>query len=118
MKKSVGKNIRLRGKSRRDPVILPNDFANMTLSETMRRRQFWKPVAVAVVITALLACLATGAGTTAAGHSDLAVGLLPDAGPLDVLPSGPGHRLSVSELSLFYSDPLLSGLSSRGPPLS
>jgi hypothetical protein len=81
----------------------------------MRRpRNIWKPVVVAVLVTAVLACLATGVGQS--GHSDLAFALLPDAGSLDILPSGPAHRLHTAESVAVKIDPLLSNLPPRGPP--
>jgi hypothetical protein len=81
----------------------------------MRRpRNIWKPVVIAVLVTAVLACLATGAGHS--GHSDLAFALLPDAGPLDILPSGPAHWLYTTESLAVKIDPLLSTLPPRGPP--
>jgi hypothetical protein len=81
-------------------------------------RHIWKPVAVAILVTALLACLATDIGghTGKAWHSDLALGLLPIAGALDILPSGPGHLVVASELATVATDPLLSSLPPRGPP--
>ena len=83
-----------------------------------RMRHIWKPVAVAILVTALLACLATDLGghSSKTWHSDLALGLLPVAGSLDILPSGPGHLLTAPEVSATVSDPLLSSLPPRGPP--
>jgi hypothetical protein len=82
-------------------------------------RHIWKPVAVAVLVTALLACLATDIGghSGKAWHSDLALGLLPVAGSLDILPSAPGHLLAAPELAAVAIDPLLSCLPPRGPPV-
>jgi hypothetical protein len=85
----------------------------------MRRiRHIWKPVAVAVLVTALLACLAIDSGghNGKVWHSDLALGLLPLAGSLDILPSGPGHLLAGPELTAVATDPFLSSLPPRGPP--
>jgi len=83
----------------------------------MRRSgHFWKPVTVAVLVTALLACLATGGHCGKSVHSDLAFALLPEAGSLDLLPSGPGHLLAVAEFAAVKIDPLLSSLPPRGPP--
>jgi hypothetical protein len=81
-------------------------------------RHIWKPVAVAVLVTALLACLAADIGghSGKAWHSDLALGLLPVAGSLDILPSGPGHLVAVTEIAASATDPLLSSIPPRGPP--
>jgi hypothetical protein len=79
-----------------------------------RSRQFWKPVVVAVLVTAVLACLVTDIGSSV--HSDLACGLLPFAGSLDILPSGPGHWLTAAEIVAVTVDPLLASVSPRGPP--
>jgi len=49
-------------------------------------------------------------------HSDFAFGLLPEAGSLDVLPSGPGHLLTPAASTAVEIDPLLSSLPPRGPP--
>jgi hypothetical protein len=84
----------------------------------MRRRSLWKPIAVAVLVTALLVCLATDVGSHSgkSGHSYLASCLLPLAGSLDILPSGPGHFLAAAETVAFPADPLLASLPPRGPP--
>jgi hypothetical protein len=78
-------------------------------------RGFWKPVAVAVLIATLLFCLVTDIGGHS-GHASPAYYLLPEAGTLDILPSGPGHFLAAAEIAAATSDPLLASLPPRGPP--
>jgi hypothetical protein len=83
-----------------------------------RSTNFWKPVAVAVLVTALLVCLATGGNSHSgkSSHSYLASALLPLVGSLDILPTGPGNLLATAEAVAFPDDPLLASLPPRGPP--